>query len=85
MKMKLRSHTKDTKKPKSPDGRHSVSRHGDIEEYEKDKWALMGLLSVRTPTRMTFPKLKEGLFPAIGDKIRITRKYDGVIEIDRCI
>jgi len=34
---------------------------------------------------MTFPKLKEGLFPAIGDKIRITRKYDGVIEIDRCI
>jgi hypothetical protein len=32
---------------------------------------------------MTFPKLKEGLFPAIGDKTRIARKYDGVIEIDR--
>jgi hypothetical protein len=47
---------------------------------KKEKGALRGLLPVRTPTRMTFPKLKKALLSAITGNVRIDRKYDGVIE-----
>jgi hypothetical protein len=52
---------------------------------KKEKGALRGLLPVRTPTRMTFPKLKKALLSAITGDVRIDRKYDGVIERGRSI